>query len=74
MGSKERTKKAALHSSRFRIFASTWNLGEVSDVKEVGCLSKWIPANGGAYDVLAIGMQESSISNELLSAIHSHLG
>lgn len=43
-------------------------------VESLGDLSKWIPSEGGGYDIFAIGLQESQISSEILQAIHSHLG
>lgn len=57
-----------------QVFATTWNMGECTDIALLEDLSAWIPVEGGDYDILAVGLQEIKISNEMLEAIHSHIG
>lgn len=61
-------------AQKIQIFTTTWNMGECINVADVGDLSRWIPANGGDYDILAVALQEAKISHDMLQAIHSHLG
>ncbi len=59
---------------RVQIFCSTWNMGDIKSVEQIGDLRRWLPADGGYYDVLVVGFQENQIANDLMLAIHSHLG
>lgn len=49
-------------------------MGECINVSEIGDLSKWIPNEGGDFDIIAVALQETKISTEMLQAIHAHLG
>lgn len=49
-------------------------MGGCTDVIQMGDLSKWIPEEGGEYDILAVALQESKISSDVLQAIHLLLG
>lgn len=43
-----------------RILVATWNVGNVMPPKDPHKIREWIPEGGGDFDVIAIGLQESS--------------
>lgn len=51
-----------------------WNIGECTRVPEPEHLSRWLPEDGGDFDLIAVGLQENKISNDLLQAIRTLLG
>lgn len=51
-----------------------WNIGECTRVPEPERLCRWLPEDGADFDLIAVGLQENKISNDLLHAIHILLG
>ncbi|GLD93678.1 hypothetical protein PINS_up002283 [Pythium insidiosum] len=51
---------ASKATSTLRVFVGSWNVGNAMPPKRQATLSAWIPLGGGGFDVLAIGLQESS--------------
>ncbi|KAJ0400692.1 hypothetical protein ATCC90586_008595 [Pythium insidiosum] len=47
-------------TAALRVFVGSWNVGNAMPPKRPETLSAWIPVGGGGFDVLAIGLQESS--------------
>jgi len=61
-------------SDTARIFATTWNCGRCSKVKDMGPLAEWIPVAGEGYDIVVVALQECRFFTPLKAAIHKHLG
>lgn len=74
IGGRQTDEETCSETRTMQIFATTWNMGECTDIALLGDLSAWIPVEGGDYDILAVGLQETKISSEMLQAIHSHIG
>ncbi|GMF35442.1 unnamed protein product [Phytophthora fragariaefolia] len=50
-----------------KILVASWNVGNTMPPKDSKLLSDWIPEGGDDYDVIAVGLQESTYKNEKVS-------
>lgn len=56
-----------------RILVASWNVGNAMPPKNPHVISEWIPEGGGNFDVIAIGLQESSY-REKAPSVGSEIG
>ncbi|KAH9157518.1 hypothetical protein AeRB84_000620 [Aphanomyces euteiches] len=56
-------------SKKMKIFTGSWNVGNKMPPTNREGISAWIPEGGGVYDILAIGVQESTYKKK---ASHSN--
>ncbi|GMF32305.1 unnamed protein product [Phytophthora lilii] len=50
-----------------KILIASWNVGNTMPPKDSKLLNDWIPEGGGDFDVIAVGLQESTYKNEKVS-------
>lgn len=53
--------------TQLKILVASWNVGNTMPPKDSKLLNDWIPEGGGDYDVIAVGLQESTYKNEKVS-------
>ncbi|KUF97306.1 Transcription initiation factor TFIID subunit 13 [Phytophthora nicotianae] len=50
-----------------KILIASWNVGNTMPPKDSKLLNEWIPEGGGDFDVIALGLQESTYKSEKIS-------
>lgn len=45
-------------TDKARIFATTWNCGRCTRLREMGPMGEWIPVSGEGYDIVVVALQE----------------
>ncbi|KAH7474199.1 Phosphatidylinositol 3,4,5-trisphosphate 5-phosphatase 2B [Phytophthora ramorum] len=50
-----------------KILVASWNVGNTMPPKDSKLLDDWIPEGGGDFDVIAVGLQESTYKSEKVS-------
>ncbi|KAF1790097.1 P-loop containing nucleoside triphosphate hydrolase [Phytophthora cactorum] len=50
-----------------KILIASWNVGNTMPPKDSKLLNEWIPEGGGDFDVIAVGLQESTYKSEKVS-------
>jgi hypothetical protein len=60
---------ARSESSPVRILTATWNVGNAKP--DEGELAQWLPANGGAFDMIVIGTQENAFKTRATASAKS---
>ncbi|KAL3656593.1 hypothetical protein V7S43_018591 [Phytophthora oleae] len=50
-----------------KILIASWNVGNTMPPKDSKLLNDWIPEGGGGFDVIAVGLQESTYKSEKVS-------
>ncbi|KAI9990184.1 hypothetical protein PInf_020767 [Phytophthora infestans] len=53
--------------SPLKILIASWNVGNTMPPKDSKLLTEWIPEGGGDFDVIAVGLQESTYKTEKVS-------
>lgn len=61
-------------STTLRVLVASWNVGNMMPSKSKDVINAWIPEGGGGYDVIAVGLQESSYKERSASEIERDRG